>query len=94
MQKEAKISTPGWVGEDEVLGLLHHDLQLKLAYYQSRCRKFEHKYQKTFAEFEADLQSSKEEDFQKWEDFMDWETAENACQEIIQRLQELAAWKT
>ena len=94
MQKEVIIKAPGWVAEDEVLGLLHHDLQLKLAYYESQCRKFEHKYKKSLAEFEAALKSEKKEDFQKWEDFMDWETADSARQEIKKRLQELAAWKT
>ena len=95
MQRKAvTIKAPSWVAEDELLSLLRHDLQLKLAYYDSQCRVLENKYQKPLAEFQASLHADKKEDFQKWEDFMDWETANSARQEMKQRLQELAAWKT
>ncbi|MFQ5640962.1 MAG: hypothetical protein ACE5IR_23540, partial [bacterium] len=66
----------------------------KLAYYESQCRILEHKHKKPFAEYESELRSSKKEDFEKWEDFMDWETASSACEEMKERLQELEAWKT
>ena len=88
------IKAPSWVAEDDFLSLLRQDLQLKLAYYESQCRSFERKYQKTFVEFNADLRADKQEDFQEWEDYMDWETADSARREIEQRLQELVAWKT
>ena len=94
MEKKTTIKTPGWVEEDEVLSLLRQDLQLKLAYYESQCRIFEHKYGISFPEFETRLRKEKKEDFQKWEDFMDWETVDSARREMKKRLQELAAWKT
>jgi len=92
--KKITIKAPSWVGEDEVLGLLRYDLQLKLAYYESQCHLFENTYGTSFAQFEARLRKEKKEDFRKWEDFMDWETADSARQEMDQRFQELMAWKT
>jgi hypothetical protein len=95
MQKNATtIKAPGWVAEDDVLSLLRQDLQLKLAYYDSQCRNFEQKHQKSFAEFEAEIHTAKNEDFEKWEEFMDWEAADCAREEIKLRLKELSAWKT
>jgi hypothetical protein len=94
MDNEVIIKAPGWVAKDDVLSLLRQDLQMKLAYYQSQCRTFEQKYQKSFAEYDAALRAERQEDFQQWEDYMDWEAADSARQEIEQRLQELAAWKT
>lgn len=94
MQKKVTIKTPSWVAEDDVFSLLRQELQMKLAYYESHCRMFEHKYGQTFDSFESTIRSAKKESFQKWEDFMDWETAHSACLEMKQRLQELATWKT
>lgn len=94
MNNEVIIKAPGWVAKDDVLSLLRQDLQMKLAYHQSHCRIFEQKYQKTFAEYDTALRAEKQEDFQQWEDYMDWEAADGARQEIERRLQELAAWKT
>lgn len=94
MRKGITIKTPAWVAEEEVLSLLRQDVQLKLAYYQSQCRIFEKKYRKTFPEFKAAIAASRKENFQKWEDYMDWETAHSACQELTQHLQELDVWKT
>jgi len=93
MDNGVMIKAPKWVGEMEVLGLLRQDLQFKLAYYESQSRIFERKYRKTFAEFDAELRAVGQEDFQKWEDYMDWETADSAREEIEQRLQKLVAWK-
>ncbi|MDZ7288490.1 MAG: hypothetical protein ONB44_02705 [candidate division KSB1 bacterium] len=94
MPNAITIKAPSWVAEDDFLSLLRQDLQLKLAYYESQCRMLERKYQKTFAEFEAALHADEQENFQKWEDYMDWETAESARQECEQRLRELVTWKT
>ena len=94
MDNEVVIKAPGWVAKEDVFSLLRQDLQLKLAYYQSQCRIFEQKHKKAFSEFDAGLPRMEQEDFQQWEDYMDWEVADNARQEIEQRLQELAAWKT
>ena len=94
MNNGVMIKAPSWVGEMELLGLLRQYLQLKMAYYESQCRIFERKYRKTLAEFDAELPADQQEDFQKWEDFIDWETAESARQECEQRLRELVTWQT
>ena len=94
MPQEITIKAPGWVAADDLLALLRQDLQLKLAYYDSQCRNFQQKHKQTLVEFEAAMRASKQENFDAWEDFMDWETAESARHETAQRLQELAVWKT
>lgn len=92
MSQEVTLKAPSWVAADDLFGLLRQDLQLKLAYYDSQCRGFEKKHNQSFTAYETALKS-KPEDFTAWEDFMDWETAETARQEMTQRLQELATWK-
>ncbi len=94
MPQEVTIKAPGWVATDDLLGLLRQDLQMKLAYYDSQCRSFHQKHKQTLAEFEAAMHTSAQENFEVWEDFMDWETAESTRSEFAQRLQELASWKT
>ncbi len=93
MPQPTTLKAPSWVAADDLFGLLRQDLQMKLAYYDSQCRGFEQKHKQRFADYETTLKS-KSEDFAAWEDFMDWETAEVARQELTQRLNELAAWKT
>ncbi len=90
MSQEVTIKVPSWVAADELFALLGQDLQFKLAYFDSQCRHFQQKHERSFAEFEAALRASAQEDLDNWEDFMDWETAESAREEMAQRLQELA----
>ncbi len=92
MPQPTTLNAPSWVAADDLLGLLRQDLQLKLAYYGSQCRNFEQKHKQSLAEYETALHSAPE-DFAAWEEFMDWESAEAARQELTQRLHELAAWK-
>ncbi len=92
MPHEVIIKAPSWVAAGDLFGLLRQDLQFKLAYYDSQCRGFEQKYQQTFFEFETSMRAA-QENFDVWEDFMDWEAAVSARQELAHRLEELAAWK-
>ena len=93
MSQAVTIKAPSWVAADDVFGLLRQDLQLKLAYYHRQCRSFEQKHKQTLIEFETKMRSAPE-NFGEWEDYMDWEAAASARQELTQRLHELAAWKT
>ncbi len=92
MPQPVTIKAPSWVAADDLFGLLRQDLQLKRAYYDSQCRGFEQKHKQTLIEFETAMRSA-QENFEAWEDYMDWESAASAREELTQRLHELAAWK-
>jgi len=61
--------------KNEKSALIHivHDLSLsKMKEYESAMREFEKKYNLIFEEFEKQLKATSKEDFEKWDDYIEW----------------------
>ena len=56
-----------------------HDLSLsKMKEYEMAMQKFEIKYGVIFEDFEQQLNSSDKEDFERWDDYIEWKTYSGA----------------
>ena len=61
------------VNDKEVKNLLKADLLYRLHILEEEIRLFEKKYNKKFSEFEKEV--SEKENFEKWDDYLDWKSA-------------------
>lgn len=61
--------------KDEKSALIHivHDLSLsKMKEYELAMKEFEKKYSQTFEDYEQTLKAAEKEDFEKWDDYIEW----------------------
>ncbi len=54
-----------------------------------KIRLFTKKYAISFEQFEKDIKDSEKEDFEKWDDYMEWKGYENVLQNLIKEKKEL-----
>jgi hypothetical protein len=72
-----------------VKGFLKADLLYKIHSLEEEIRLFEQKYQKNFKSFEKEVKESKNEDFSKWDDYLEWKSAIKELQYLKKKLSEL-----
>ncbi len=63
----------------------------KMEYYKERGEAFEKKYKMSFEEFEKRVNTSKEENFGEWDDYIDWGAYKSAFRELKKEYEELLA---
>ncbi len=61
------------VNDKEIKNFLKADLLYRLHILEEEIRLFERKYNKKFSEFEKEV--SEKENFEKWDDYLDWKSA-------------------
>jgi hypothetical protein len=67
--------------KNEKSALIHivHDLSLsKMKEYESAMQEFEKKYGLDFEHFEQQIKTSAKEDFEKWDDYIEWKACTKA----------------
>ncbi len=70
-----------------------HDLSLsKMKEYESAMREFEKKYALVFEEFDQQIKTTTEEDFEKWDDFIEWKAYAKAYSYWNSVHEELSRW--
>ncbi|MBK1618872.1 hypothetical protein CKO42_10595 [Lamprobacter modestohalophilus] len=67
--------------------LLDHLASLHSA--QEKLRLFERKYQTSLDEFSAALKSSDQEDFEAWDDYMEWRAYRRVSEDLSQKIEEI-----
>jgi hypothetical protein len=91
--KEVKLKLPGIVVEslakNEIISLLLDKAFNKSEYYLTRGKEMEQKYGKPFADFKRQVDESKEEVFEEWDDLIEWEAYELAYKDWKGKYQEL-----
>ena len=50
---------------------------------------FERKYEQTWPEFVAAIESAAEEDFERWDDYIEWKAQVSVAQELILKIDEV-----
>ena len=87
------LDVPSWMGEAETkvefFRFLRGEALIKATYYRSMMKPFERKYSTTFSNFKKQIESSPQEDFQAWDDFIEWEAYYRAHQEWAKKYKEL-----
>ena len=91
--KKIALGVPSWIGETEArekfLRFLMSETLMKVEYYRGLMKPFEHKYSTSFKDFEKQIESSKQEDFQAWDDLIEWEAYFRAHEEWAKKYKEL-----
>ena len=86
------VKIPSWIhkneAENEFLKTLKIKAQLKMEFYRSKMLPFEQKYQSSFEEFQKNLKKESKEDFEKWDDLIEWEAIFKAFKEWENRYKE------
>ncbi len=91
--KEIELTVPSWIGESEVKAqffrFLMGEALMKAEYYRSLMKPFERQYSTTFPNFKKQVESSKQEDFQAWDDLIEWEAYHRCHEEWIKKYEEM-----
>ncbi|MBM4401785.1 MAG: hypothetical protein FJ044_00885 [Candidatus Cloacimonetes bacterium] len=92
--KNFQLSLPKWVVEITTPQKVVCDFMLSVALskiqeYKAREEVFEKKYHLAFPKFEKKVLAAKEENFQHWDDLIDWEAAYLAHKLWQERYQQL-----
>lgn len=91
--KEIKVKLPENVvaslAKNEIISLLLDKAFNKSEYYLTCCREMEQKYGKPFIDFKRQVEESKEEVFEEWDDLIEWEAYELAYENWKERYEEL-----
>lgn len=87
------IKLPSWINkqeaETELLSNLKLKAQLKMEYYRSKMLPFEKKYGVSFDEFKNRFNAKNKENFDEWDDFIEWEASHILYIQWKQRFEEI-----
>lgn len=87
------VQVPSWVKKEEAreefLKNLRGKALLKMEFYRSKIMPFERKYGLSFTEFREKVHLASEENFEEWDDLMEWEAYHTAFREWESHYQEL-----
>jgi len=87
------IKLPSWINkqeaETELLSNLKLKAQLKMEYYRSKMLPFEKKYGVSFDEFKNRFNANNKENFDEWDDFIEWEASHTLYIQWKQRFEEI-----
>ncbi len=61
----------------------------KVSKFKEECRLFEKKYKMSFSDFEKKIENKKEENFEKWDDYLAWKFANDAKNHWFNNLKRL-----
>ncbi len=88
------LKLPTWVNKEEAENELVTNLkikaQLKMEFYKSTMLPFEKKYNCSFEDFQNRLKLKSEENFQEWDDLIEWEASFTLFNEWEERFKEFA----
>ena len=76
------------VNKEEIINFLRLDLISEIQALKKSQELFERKYGKSFKEFEKDVLEG-EEDFEKWDDYMEWKAYGNTYKDKVKHLKNL-----
>ncbi len=77
------------ITKEKVKDMYYANLMYEYHRVTEKIRLFEKKYEMPFNEFEKDIKSSKNEDIEKWDDYMEWKGYEKTLQRINKEKMEL-----
>ena len=91
--KKIILEIPSWIGEvearKEFFRFLINEALMKAEYYRSLVKPFERKYSTSFKNFRKQIETSEQEDFQAWDDLIEWEAYFRAYEEWSKKYEEL-----
>jgi hypothetical protein len=77
------------ISKEKVKDMYYANLMYEYHRVTEKIRLFEKKYRMSFDKFEKSLKSSKKEDIEKWDDYMEWKGYERVLQRLTREKKEL-----
>ena len=76
------------VKKEEVINVLRLDLISEIQTLKKSLELYENKYGKSLKEFEKEVLEG-DENFERWDDYMEWKAYENTCKDRLSHLKDL-----
>ena len=76
------------IDKGEIINFVRLDLISEIQSLKKSLELFEKKYNKSFREFEKEVLEGKE-NFEKWDDYIEWKAYENTCKDRLSHLKDL-----
>ncbi|GAB5047486.1 hypothetical protein [Thermodesulfovibrio sp. TK110] len=70
------------INKEKIIELYNVSLLYEIHRVQEKIRLFENKYNIRFEDFEKLIKSQNEENFESWDDYMEWKAYEKKLQEL------------
>ncbi len=90
------VKVPSWLkkeqAQEEFIKSLMGKALLKMEFFRSKMKPFEIKYKLTFPDFQKRIEASSKENFEEWDDFIEWEANYTAFAKWEERYLELKQW--
>ena len=77
------------ISKEKVKDMYYANLMYEYHRVTEKIRLFEKKYGMSFDRFEKGIKSSKKEDFEKWDNYMEWKGYKKALQRLIKEKREM-----
>ncbi len=77
------------ISKKRVEEMLFANLLYELHRVKEKIKLFQGKYGSHFKNFEEKLKTSEKEDFEKWDDYMEWKAYENALKKLLNEKKDL-----
>lgn len=77
------------ISREKVKDMYYASLMYEYHRVTEKIRLFEKKYGASFGEFEKKMRESRKEEFEKWDDYMEWKGYEMVLQRLIKEKKEL-----
>lgn len=76
------------VKKEEVINVLRLDLISEIQTLKKSLELYENKYGKSLKKFEKEVLEG-DENFERWDDYMEWKAYENTCKDRLRHLKDL-----
>lgn len=77
------------IDKQDIGNLVLLDYLASLHSAQEKLRLFERKYQTSLDEFSVALKASDQEDFEAWDDYMEWKAYRRVSEDLSQKIEEI-----
>ncbi len=77
------------ISKEKIKDMYYANLMYEFHRVSEKIRLYEKKYGMSFDDFEKGLKGSEKEDFEKWDDYLEWKGCEKVLQRLIKEKREL-----
>lgn len=77
------------IDKEKAKEMYYANMMCEIHKVTEKIRLFTKKYAMSFVQFEKEVKGSEKEDFEKWDDYMEWKGYENVLQYLIKEKKDL-----
>jgi hypothetical protein len=77
------------ISKDSVKKLYETELTFELNQVKDKIELYSKKYNSTFEQFESKVKNSEKENFEEWDDYMEWNAFQKSYQDLLQKKSDL-----